>query len=393
MSMRFFTRTLLELGHSVVAFTPDPENLRSWMDLHSPHLASDLQIIEMRYPRPNPRQGRLLVIYEKLAWIRFVAKSIRSAGVEPDLVIHTWLDYCLTPGLTANMMDLLFPYRWSGLWFHPWYLRRKQKYSAFRRGPFSSHSALLSRNCTGVGILDEGIEEKLRQRLGGKPIIVFPDVADPAPPNPRYPPAREIRERAGGRKIIALVGILERRKGMRNLIEVARRSTDRDWFFVFAGKLQPHTFRPEEIRDIYNFIDTKPSNCYFSLERIPSESDFNAVIDTADVLYGVYENFLSSSNLLTKASLFQKPVLACDSFCIGERMSRYGIGISVPPNDPSRCIDALHRLTDPAAAIAPSKFAAYLKDHSEDRLLRSFALLLQTAFPNLPIPSGKDSRF
>ncbi len=382
MSFRIFARTLLELGCAVAAFTPDPDNLRLWIAANCPRLDNNLRILELRDAIPTPGQGRFRVFFDKLRWVRFVADSIRSANIKPDLVFHAWLDNCLTPGITAGLTNLAFPYKWSGLWFHPWYLRKKQKLSLLRRGPFTNHNALLSRNCTGVGILDEGVADEMQSLLGKKPVVIFPDVADASAPDPHYGPALEIREKACGRKIIAIIGGLERRKGVMNLMDIARRSAKENWFFVFAGRLVRSTFSSVELNDFSSFAGSNPSNCYFLLHHIPDEPQFNALIDTADVLFAVYPNFLSSSNQLTKAALFRKPVLVSDSFCMGERVQQYGIGLAIPENDVAACIRALHQLCDPdetAGILKSARFDDYSKAHSLDRLREAFGHLLKAA--------------
>ena len=380
--LRIFAQTVAESGHKVAAFTPAPADLLDWIGRTCPQVIDRVAAFELSYHRRHRVPGPLTIFFDKLAWVRFVGLLIRRSGITPDLVFHTWLDNCLTPGLTSGLTDLVFQYRWSGLYFHPWYLRESLRYATLRQGPLSNHDALRSWRCPAVAVLDEGVAPKLQASLGDKPVIVFPDVADDSPPDPAFLPAAQIRERARGRKVIALLGVLTRRKGLCMLLEVARQARQKPWFFVFAGEFHENSFPATERALIADFVRSNPDNCFFHFQRIPDEPQFNALVAGCDVLYAVYQHFLSSSNLLTKAALFEKPVLVSERYCMGERVRRYGIGLAISEDDAAASIAALQQLgaqLDRGAGPAPASFAAYRQAHSVAELRRSFQALLAAA--------------
>ena len=224
--LRLFTQTLLDAGYRVAVITPQPDQLTTWIARTRPDRLAQLTAHNLAYIRKHRVPGPLSIFFDKLAWVRFIANLVKSTGVQPDLIFHTWLDNCITPGLTALLTDLIMPYRWSGLYFHPWYLRQDLRFASIRRGPLSTEAALHSRRCPAVAVLDEGIADRLQAKLHGKPVIVFPDPADASPPDRTFPPVLEIRERAQGRTIIGLVGALAKRKGLLTLLEVARQAAD-----------------------------------------------------------------------------------------------------------------------------------------------------------------------
>jgi len=380
--LRVFARTLLELGHTVAAFTPESGNLDQWVARTCPGLSSRMRVMELIYPGNYHVPGPLSVLFDKLAWVRFIARIIKAADLKPDLVFHTWLDNCLTPGLTAGLTDLTFPFKWSGLYFHPWYLRQNLGYSRWRRGPLTNHNALLSRNCPAVAVLDEGIADKLQALLGSKPVIVFPDIADDSAPDPAFPPATQIRERARGRKVIGLLGVLSKRKGMLMLLEVARRALQENWFFVFAGELLQNSFLPEEQQVLSEFVASDPPNCFFHFQRMPDEPQFNAVVAECDILFAVYQSFMSSSNLLTKAAIFKKPVLVSDAHCMGERVRKYGIGLTIAEDSVSQCMMALRQLCgelEREGRLKSARYEEYTRLHSTEQLRTSFEAVLTAA--------------
>ncbi len=380
--LRIFTQTVLEAGYQVAAFTPQPQRLSAWVADTYPDLANRVSTFDLTYSRRFRVPGPLSIFFDKLAWVRFTAQTIRASGLQPDLVFHTWLDNCLTPGLTATLTDWYVPYVWSGLYFHPWYLRQNLRYARLRRGFLNNHAALRSRRCPAVAVLDEGVAEQLREGLNGKPVVIFPDIADASPPDQHFAPLAEIHSRANNRTIISLAGALSKRKGMLTLMEAARQSSREQWFFVFAGELLLDSFLPEEQRWIQDWLQSPPPNCYFYPQRLPDEAQFNAIIDSCDILFAAYHHFLSSSNLLTKAALFEKPIIVSEGYCMGERVQQYGLGLAIPENDVAQCLTAIRQLSDPAARerlISAARFADYRKQHSLERLQVAFNSILTAA--------------
>jgi glycosyltransferase involved in cell wall biosynthesis len=380
--LRLFTQTLLDAGYRVAAFTPQPEQLTDWAVHTCPDRLEQLTTFSLVYSRKYRVPGPLSIFFDKLAWVRFVAGAIKSAGVQPDLVFHTWLDNCITPGLTAALTDLVMPFRWSGLYFHPWYLRQNLRFARVRRGPLSTEAALQSHRCPAVAVLDEGIADRLHLRLNGKPVIVFPDPADASPPDRDFSPVREIRERAQGRTIIGLIGALAKRKGVLTLLEVARQAAAESYFFVFAGQLMLNSFLPEEQRLIQTWLQALPENCYCYPQRLPSEAQFNAIIDTCDIIFAAYHHFLSSSNLLAKAALFEKPVIVSEGYCMGERVHQYRLGLTVDEDNVPQSLAAVQQLDkqlDFDQGYPTARFAEYRQAHSNERLHSAFMQLLAAA--------------
>jgi glycosyltransferase involved in cell wall biosynthesis len=379
---RLYTRTMLELGYRVAAFTCEPGELFNWLAREVPNLVKNLRVIDMQYQRNWPPLGPLAAWWAKVSWVRFVVRYIRAAGVRPDLLFHAWLDNCVTPGLSAGLIDHLVDGQWTGLYFHPWYLRQNVKFGGLRRGPLATHAALRSQHCPAVAVLDEGIADKLQLALKGKPVITFPDIADGSAPDVTYPPAARIREAASSRKVVALLGALSKRKGMLTLLDVARQTDPGRWFFVFAGEWVKASFLPEEQETILQFVGSSPSNCLFHFEYIPDEACFNALVNACDILFAVYRGFASSSNLLTKAAIFERPILVSDAFCMGERVRNFGLGLTVDERSLPSCVQALNQLgqqLERYGQLPGARFQEYRELHSIERLREAFKAVLTAA--------------
>ncbi len=378
--LRLYTGVLLDMGYTVAAYLPGNDWLSESIAISHPQAISRLSVEQMHYPPPLRIKGNIAIPLNKLRWIHLVSDYIRNSTVKPDMVFHTWLDNCLSPGITALMTDLLFPFRWTGLYLHPWYLRKDLSLALLRQGPLANHAALRSSRCPCIAVLDEGIVDKLYDHIKPKQVIAFPDIADDVAPDTTYPPVAEIRRRAAGRKVVGLMGVLTPRKGVMTLIAAAREI--KECFFVLAGELPRDSFTPEDMRIIDDFIKSEPDNFLGHFQTIPQEPQFNAIVDACDIVYAVYRDFLSSSNLLTKAAIFNKPVVVSNSYCMGERVNRYNIGLTVGENSVAESIAAIMQLSrelDTPGTWNPDRFAAYRQQHSIDQLRLAMKKLFDLA--------------
>ena len=209
--LKIFTKTLLELGYQVIVFCPEPIELIEWIAQNfCPH-PEKFHTFEFKKPEPIsfPVLQFRLILNAVNRWynVKTTIQSVSSKiGTSPDLVFFPWLDSYLAPYLTNHVIDLIFPYQWSGLYFHPTYLRRIQKFWSICRGPLRQYAVLKSSRCPAIAVLDEGIADKLQSKIGGTLVITFPDFTDTSSPDLNFPIAQQIKAKAQGRKIIGLLG-------------------------------------------------------------------------------------------------------------------------------------------------------------------------------------------
>ena len=86
-------------------------------------------------------------------------------------------------------------------------------------------------------------------------------------------------------------------------------------------------------------------NCFVHLARIPDDAKFNTLVNTCDVIFAMYENFLHSSNLVTKSAMYGKSILVSTGGYMEEVVRQYKLGEAVPAGDVRGAISALHLLT------------------------------------------------
>ena len=356
-----FARTLLESGNEVVLIAPDGEGLPREVRFSAiPHLA--LKAL----PQHQPIRKKLTVLRNagvQLYNLYLLRKKIKQ--FKPDRVFFACLDDML-PTLTPMwLLNLLLPVRWSGLLVQSMLPPYKSYLPDVRR-------SLRSKNCTGMGVLNEySVDELLPFQSN---VTVFPDFADLSAPNSDYDLLKRIREKATGRKIVALLGSIHPRKGVDLFLRSCEGLPQNEYFFLIAGK---PSLSPAQLQKITDFEKAHP-NTLFSLERIPDEACFNALVAESDLIFAVYTNFTGSSNLLTKAAAFCKPVVVGSGVCMRRRVEKHQTGISIPSGDESACVAAIEKLCK-GEAIAASCFSEYAEGHRTDRLKGCFSQLFDSS--------------
>lgn len=390
--LKLLSKVLLEMGYQVVALSLEPEKLQRWVEVQSPNYIDHFLSFPVSKPEDSLSTWSKLLKSPLITFFRwhYISQTIRNLinqnQLKPDLVFFSWLDDFLSRNLPTFLIDNIFPYPWSGLCLKPFKLDKNlsDSYRYHRQ-----HFRLIQANhCQGMCFLNEDVTQDL-QSISSRPILPFPDIADDSPPDLRFEVVEQILQKARGRKIIAAVGSLNIRKGILTLLEVAKRSRHQDWFFVFAGSLpqgifqndsfqaaMPRAFEP--LRVAYN---ERPDNCFFYFNFLPDESSLNGVIATADILFAAYEGFPFSSNILTKAAIFKKPVIVSQGYVMSQRVETFNLGLTIPEGSPDDCILALSQLTLSLEANQPSinsqlGFERYSTLSSTERVRDTFLQLI-----------------
>jgi glycosyltransferase involved in cell wall biosynthesis len=376
MYLRFISKTLLEFGHQVMVFCPNPDQVANWIAAECPEHLHRLKALPGQEPKPVrlPILGQVPQPFNVLARWHYAATIAQASTAilqgSPDLFLFNWLDSQLSAYVPHLLIDQIFPYPWAGLCFQP-RLPFNPSWTK-RMGRFNYHQVLSAQHCRGVGVLDEGIAAMLQPQIRS-PVIAFPDFTDESTPDSNFDVVQQLRQQAQGRKIVGLFGSLNKRKGLLTLLECALRSESESWFFAFVGQLSTYTMLSEEKARVQAIVSAAPSNCFFHFELIPDEPQFNALVEASDVLFAAYEKFPYSSNILTKAAIFNKSVIASEGFCMGERVKQFHMGVAIAEGSVHECIGALQALCNPplSAFLEPMprpNFAGYRHHYSIDRL-------------------------
>ena len=206
----------------------------------------------------------------------------------------------------------------------------------------------------------------------GKKTVFLPEttsveVADPPPDLVRH-----ISERKGGLTVVGLLGAISPRKGIDLLAGVLRNFNTEGFLFVVAGPCDPNEF-PASLRNFLTNEVGNYSNVIFSPHSIPSESEFNAIIKACDILYCAYKGHLHSSNVISKAAAFGKPVLVSGGELMAKRITEYRMGTVLTERTADACIKALRLMVTSEfqqEMKESARFDQFMQDHSFESLQR-----------------------
>jgi len=372
-----FAASLRRLGAFVIALCPQPEDLAPEENLFASPLQSPNQSLLTRLDN-DPA----VTLMRWLATRRALDRAEDACGQIADLVFFPYLDNYLRFLPSSGVPDLVLGRPWSGLYFRNQHLdgdsgRRCSVLKNLAKGDrlLRSPSTLPL-----VGVLDARFNEGLAQR-SGRTALAFPDITDETPAAASDPLAEKLGALAAGRPIIGLAGSLEKRKGLLTMLRTAEASARAGdgWFFAAVGPFTPGTFSSGELAWIERVCARLPDSLYVERRgaRIPDGAPYNAVFSTFAVSWAAYEEFQGSSNTLTKAALFEKPVLATRGECIGERVEAHALGATFPERDHGAARRALQRiLEEERTATVRRGFAAYRQLHSRPQLDATFERLI-----------------
>ncbi len=259
-------------------------------------------------------------------------------------------------------------------WFYLW-----QKNQVLKRS-----------RCEQIALQDERYADWLRSKTG-KAVEIYPETTSVQVSNPVPELVGQIAARKQGRVVVGLLGELSRRKCVDVLLDVIANHDTEGFLFVIAGKCNPAAFLPRHRAFLEKEIHGR-GNVLFSPLAVPSESDFNAVIESCDIVYCVYRDHPHSSNVISKAAAFRKPVLVNRGELMAKRVDDYRMGCILPECTAAACIQTLRQMTAPGRLTAmqqSARFPEYMEDHSFAGLQKTMRTLSRTTVRCIKLHEGK----
>ncbi|MEM7144041.1 MAG: hypothetical protein AAF591_02830 [Verrucomicrobiota bacterium] len=385
-----FFASMVRLGARVIALCPDPAGFRETAATVCDEFGLDVDEWIVTEELKGTKGGVNLLGLEHdpastvVRWWtlrRAMRRAEARSGWTAGFVFLAWLDSYLRFMPSAAIADRMLGRPWGGLYFRNHHLARCAEQGSvlnslrrIAKGDFN----LRADSCRVVGVLDERFTDEL-EALSGKPVLQFPDITDETRLDGPSAFTCEVLEKAKGRKIIGVIG-LERRKGFLTLLKAALRAAEegRPWYFVFGGTLSETTLSDEELKWLREVdervnVEGEFDNIHLDLNAgpVPDTGEFNSLISSFDVVFAAYEDFHGSSNALTKAALFERPILASRGECIEARVNEFGMGICMDQGDVDQCMVGIEKLLERKdwndQPLVP-RFDAYRSRHSRERL-------------------------
>ncbi len=377
---KLFIRVLLELGCTVLAFCPKPDEVDTALQDLDATMRSRLTLRPLAWasaPRGCPH--RLERKARTLRSIYQVRKRIRQWEVEQGKRMELVFFTCIYDSQFQlfRSAEWLLPYKWSGLYLHCRSFRMPGS-PIPQSGELPCPELIFrSPKLHSIAILDEGATTAMSQ-LSGRPVVVFPDITDERVGKELSPFAAKIKRFAAGAPIVAALGNIQHTKGVATLARLALDPANSDVCFAFIGQIEWATFKPED-RVLMSSLVDRCANAYTHFAHVPDGFLFNEALRACDVIFAAYIDFPNSSGILTKAAVFQKPIIVSDGFLMAERVRKYQMGEVVPEGDVEATVRAIRKIVkDPDGWRAQHnpKWQDYHENHCYRRLKESFSNLL-----------------
>ncbi len=231
----------------------------------------------------------------------------------------------------------------------------------------------------GTCFLDEALLESYRTHYPTKHFEFLPDITETDLSITPNPIALDIKQRAAGRTIVFMGGSIGKQKNLARWVDMVLNLDPTQWYFVQIGRINVNNLTPADEQALALLKQQQPANLYIHADYLPDETVFNAIIAASDVIFAVYRDFYRSSNMLSKAAYFEKPILVADRCLMGERVTKYEIGLAVPA-DHAECIQeglvSLLKLEGLA-----TKFANYRADFNSSEFSRRLDTFAKNCLP------------
>ena len=125
---KLFCSLAIKSGLKVFALCPREHELLTWRNTNN-YCSEQIEVYAFESKKRSSNFFFFGSLFSTYAQWSQLAKKIRviesETRISVDLVFFPWLDNYLFPFIASSVHKMIFPYLWSGIYFHPYYLRKK----------------------------------------------------------------------------------------------------------------------------------------------------------------------------------------------------------------------------------------------------------------------------
>lgn len=270
-------------------------------------------------------------------------------------------------------IDMLPHFNWhwrgkNGLFFFPWggicfaydpataLARRQSAY--FKKSQFKGLCIPNSMACNDISLI-----------ATNKIFTCIPDITNTDIMDTMSVLSKQLRDKSAGRKIVLLCGSIESRKNIRSFCQMARLADAEKWYFAIVGEIYSISLTPEDVDSILTLLNCCRNNFFVHNDFLEDERELNNVINESNILFCAYRNFTKSSNMISKAAYFDKPIIVSKGYEMGAMVEHYRIGRCVHEDDVPAMVETLEDLD--RHPVDPACFATYRREHNKQAFASS----------------------
>jgi len=367
--IKAFAKIFIQCGYRVAIYCKNPSEIMAWVHKEFAEHESEIRVYNLTVPSirilaPLLQRHSMLALQR---WLICLCRLITTRSL-PDYVFFLSIDNFIIPWPITWCINLIFQYEWFCLFVHPDSFRTTMP-AFYAKYDFLSIFRL--RKCKAVFVFDEGVVVDFAKTINRSIIHAIPDIADVSVNEQAGRDLKRVLiEKANGRKIVGLFSPVRENKGTMTLIDVALTTKNSNLFFFLCGLFLESGYSRANYSKIKLLQGKCPENMHFVSGFIEDEGVYNSLFRSVDIIFAAFVNYYSSSNTLTKAAFFKKPVVVSKGYCMASRVEMYNLGISVPESNVPECSKALDELdSNYLEYVSRADFTNYYLHHSKQALL------------------------
>ena len=157
---------------------------------------------------------------------------------------------------------------------------------------------------------------------------------------------KKIKFLSKGRKIIFMGGAIGKRKNLSSWSKIISQIDNSKYYFIQIGKVFFSDLDFDDKIAFKKILNQHPNNVYVHNNFLKKEKDLNSLIYLSDVIYAVYKNFKSSSNMISKSLAFEIPILVSYGGQMELDVKKYENGEIVAKDDIINSIKLIKKITN-----------------------------------------------
>jgi glycosyltransferase involved in cell wall biosynthesis len=264
----------------------------------------------------------ILFRYSSISTLLFIKKYLQQIGAEvPVFFAHSDSAIPYAPAWFARWF---LPKSWIAFTIQPSYQSDISLGKYRNRQYFIAEKLYDLPSCKAVISLHSIYQKFFEKRFARDKFLVFPELVDVRTGEDSIL-VNKIQDLADGRKIISIVGSLLPKRNLKLFLESAQKLDPCEYFILVVGNFPKEYYSAPEITAIEALVSTfSPENAWIDLEcYIPTEAEFNRLLEISDVIYVQYKEHNCSSNILSKAMKLRKPIIVNGGYLMAKVVKTY----------------------------------------------------------------------
>ncbi|RCJ23216.1 hypothetical protein A6S26_01270 [Nostoc sp. ATCC 43529] len=278
----------------------------------------------------------------------------------------------IIPAVPTFISRFFMPSQWVGLYVQPSYQSKIQCGLETSRIYFNREKNFALPSCKGIIVLHPIYQKFFSKTIKEITCFFIPELVNSkqlARATINTELLQKIKEKAQGRKIISILGILTSRKNLPLFLESASKLDSKKYFFLVLGELRLTELNTieEDIKKIEFYKDKLNDNSYIDLDYyISNEEEFDTFIRLSDIVFLHYRRHPFSSNILIKTMAYRKPVVVSKGYIMEKTVNQYN-WMTATENNPEHIANAIQDLVHTNYEIDESSYSYFMEDYSPER--------------------------